>query len=314
MESKPWIGRLLAALFLFVLTGAPLAAQQGEEATVTTLPWSGWWWPAASGQLLLGYRGEVGPLIKHDVVSGKHATQWEQSNPFHFDLIDAADWWGHCHAWSGAAVLEPEPKHDVTLGKTTFHVGDIKGLLAEAHYSDRVASFGARYYGAPDDDFEDMYPEAVWYVLRSYLYQNQTPIVFDLNPGAQVWNYPAYYYHVSFQPITAAEYQKAAAAALPWEKRASRPLSSAAAPYQGQLLLRVATFQVKPDVTGTATEEHLYTFVFQGQAGQIVPNSDHWTGASVQDHPDFAWYPTQRGQQNPEVDYNLVSQLNSQAR
>jgi hypothetical protein len=33
----------------------------------------------------------------------------------------------------------------------------------------------------------------------------------------------------------------------------------------------------------------------------------------VQDHPDFAWYPTARVQQNPGIDYNLISQLNSQA-
>jgi hypothetical protein len=313
LESKPWIGRLLAAAFLFVLAGAPAPAQEGEEATAPTLPWSGWWWPADSGQLLLGYRGEVGPLIKHDVVSGRHATQWEQSNPFHFDLADAADWWGHCHAWAAAAVLEPEPRHDVTQSGTTFHVGDLKGLLAEAHYSDQVVSYGTRFYGQPGDDLEDMYPAAVWYVLRNYIYQNKTPIVFDLNPGPQVWSYPAYYYRLSYQPISADAYQKVVAAALPWEKRAPTPLSAEATPYQGQLQLRVATFQVKPDVVGTATEEHFFTFVFQGLAGQIVPNTDHWSGASVQDHPDFAWYPTQRGQQNPGLDYNLVSQLNSQA-
>ena len=71
---------------------------------------------------------------------------------------------------------------------------------------------------------------------------------------------------------------------------------------------------MKPDVIGAATEEHLYTFVFQGNSGQIVPNSDHWTAASVQDHPDFAWYPTERAQENPGIDYSLVSKLNSQAQ
>ena len=182
VESKPWIGRILAAAILIGMAGAPLRAQETEEATVTTMPWSGWWWPADTGQLLLGYRGEVGPLVKHDVVSGRHATQWEQSTPFHFDLVDAADWWGHCHAWAAAAVLEPEPKHDVTQNGATFHVGDLKGLLTEAHYSDQVISYGARFYGNPGDDLEDMYPATVWYVLRTYLYQNKTPIVFDLNP------------------------------------------------------------------------------------------------------------------------------------
>ena len=47
---------------------------------------------------------------------------------------------------------------------------------------------------------------------------------------------------------------------------------------------------------------------------QLVYGSDRWTGASVNDHPDFAWYPTLRAQDNPQLDYNLVNQLNQQAQ
>ena len=83
--------------------------------------------------------------------------------------------------------------------------------------------------------------------------------------------------------------------------------------YQGQLSLWVATFNVYPDVVGTATEEHDYTFTFQAQGTQLVAGSDQWTGASVQDHPDFAYYPNQRVQENTELDYNFVSSLNAQA-
>ena len=303
---------MFAVALLLLLAGAPLRAQEGEEATVPTLPWSGWWWPASTGELLLGYRGELGPLVKHDQVTGQHATQWEQASPYHFDL-GGPDWWGHCHAWAAAALLEPEPRRDVVFSGTTFHVGDIKGLLAEAHYSDRVVSFGERFNGAPGDDFEDMYPGLVWYALRKYLNENKLPLVFDLNPGVQVWNYPAYYYHLSYQPMTAAAYQGLASAALPLEKRPADAVPAGATAYQAQLILRVATFQVQPDVTGTATEQHLYTFIFQSQNGQIVPGSDHWTGTSLQDHPDFAWYPIQRAQENPGLDYGVVSQLTQQS-
>ena len=46
----------------------------------------------------------------------------------------------------------------------------------------------------------------------------------------------------------------------------------------------------------------------------VIAQLAHWVGASVQDHPDFAWYPTERAQENPELDYSLVTQLVLQAR
>ena len=309
-----YLGRLLAATLLLLAVGAPLRAQQVEQGTATTTPWSGWWWPSQTGHQVLGYRGESGPLIKQDEVTGRHATTWEESHTYHFDPA-GADWWGHCHAWAASSVLEPEPRHDVFLGGLTFHVGDIKGLLAEAHYADHASFYGQRVNGNPGDDFEDMYPFLVWQVLRQYVGQNKMPIIFDLNPGVQVWSYPAYQYQISYQPIDGATYQSALAAALPLEKRYSAATSPYATGfYQGQLSIWVATFEVHPDNVGTTTEQHHYTFVFQAQGNQLVANSDHWTGASVQDHPDFAYYPTERVQENTELDYNLASQLDLQAR
>ena len=39
-------------------------------------------------------------------------------------------WWGLCHAWAPAAILEKKPLHAVTMptqyGDITFEVGDIK--------------------------------------------------------------------------------------------------------------------------------------------------------------------------------------------
>lgn len=281
------IGRLLTAALLLG-AAVPVHAQAVEQGTAAIMPWSGWWWPSKTGNLVLGYRGEAGSLVKHDQLTGRQSSQWEQQTYTHFDP-QGADWWGHCHAWAAAAVLEPEPLHDVYLGGMPFHIGDIKGLLSEAHYSDQATFYGQRYNGNASDDIQDMHPLLVWFVLRKYLHDNQTPIVFDLNPGPQVWSYPAYKYQISFQP-----------------------LGNGA--YQGQLALWVASFEVNPDFMGTKTEEHDYTFTFQAQGTQLIAGTDQWTGASVQDHPDFAWYPVQRAQQNPQLNYSFVSQLDQQAR
>jgi hypothetical protein len=313
MTTYP-LGRLLAATLLLFSLSTPLRAQGVDEGAAAAPPWSGWWWPAKAGNLVLGYRGEAGPLAKQDQVTGKHSVTWEESEKYHFDLT-GEDWWGHCHAWAAASVLELEPRHDVSLGGLIFHVGDIKGLLTEAHYADHATFYGQRFNGNPGDDFEDMYPLVVWSVLRQYVHDNKMPLIMDLNPGPQVWSYPVYQYSLSYWPINSDVYQSAAAAARPLEQRQSVPAPPLGTGfYQGQLNLWAGNFLVKPDVVGTATEQRAYSFVFQAQGNQPLEGTDHWTGASVQDHPDFAWYPTERVQENPELDYTLAQQLDLQAR
>src|SRR5205814_8705628 len=56
---------------------------------------------------------------------------------------------------------------------TTFHIGDLKGLLSEAHFADSATFIGERFNGEPDDDLEDMYPLEVWSALREYIYHNK---------------------------------------------------------------------------------------------------------------------------------------------
>src|SRR5436190_476894 len=132
----------LIPLLVFFAAAAPVGAQQAEEATADIVPWSGWWWPAAAGHLVRGYHyGDPGALVKHDQVTGKQAAEWEKSTPYHFDL-GGPDWWGHCHAWAAASILEPEPHREVTQELTTFHIGDLKGLLSEAHFADSATFIG----------------------------------------------------------------------------------------------------------------------------------------------------------------------------
>src|SRR5437763_826684 len=108
---KCTLGRFAAAVILVCVT-APGYAQTVEQATAAVTPWSGWWWPAKTGNLVLGYRGDAGALVKHDQLTGRQASQWEQHTYYHFDP-QGADWWGHCHAWAAASILEPQPVHDV---------------------------------------------------------------------------------------------------------------------------------------------------------------------------------------------------------
>ncbi len=74
MMRQLCFSRLVVALLLPLALVSPARAQEAvEEATASTMPWSGWWWPARTGQQVLGYRGEAGPLVKLDAVTGKRA-------------------------------------------------------------------------------------------------------------------------------------------------------------------------------------------------------------------------------------------------
>jgi hypothetical protein len=274
--------------FLLLAVSSPVRADPAadpavEEGAASSMPWSGWWWPAKTGHLVLGYRGEPGALVKHDRLSGKKAADWEQSQTYHFDPA-GENWWGHCHAWAAASLTENEPRHDVYQAGMFFRVGDIKGLLTEAHYNDHGPFYGQRFNGLPGDDFQDMHPSLVWYVLRKYLHDNQTALIFDLDPGVEVDSHPVYRYRLITRPVGGDT-------------------------YQGWLQIWAATYTVYPDFLGTATVEKEYTFSVEMHDGQIVAGTDYWTGASIEDHPDFAWYPAERGQQNPELDYDTVSRL-----
>jgi hypothetical protein len=287
---KSTFGGLLAATVLLLSIGAPLRAQQGvEEASIeaTKLPWSGWWWPAKTGHHVLGYRGEQSPLSKFDQLSQTNALGMERSISYHYNPA-GADWWGHCHAWAAASLLENEPKHDVFQAGVWFRVGDLKYGLTESHFSDFAQFFGRRYNSAADD-FQDMSPFLVWQVLRRFINQSKTGCVADFNPGPEVWSYPCYRYRVSWQSVGGAN-------------------------YVAQMTVWAADFLVHPDAVGTTPHIENYSFSFQAQGNQLVAGSDRWTGQSLQTHPDFIWVPTQRRAENTQLNYNLITQLNSQAR
>ncbi len=64
-------------------------------------------------------------------------------------------WWGLCHAWAPAAIMEPEPLNSVEYNGVTFDVSDIKALLTMEY--DRVSSYfiGSRCNRILDEEQAD---------------------------------------------------------------------------------------------------------------------------------------------------------------
>jgi len=280
--STKHVFRALLAVGILALGGVA-SAQQVEEGKTRFVPWSGYWWPHYEGRMISG------PLAKYDQYSGRNAADREaQAHP----RAGAAKWHGYCHAWSAAAVVEKEPNNPFAVtplrggSQIVLGVDDQKGLLTIAHARDVANVYGRRYYGNPGDDRADIYPDVLWKYLKHYIKNQGIPLIIDTEAGTEVWNYPVYAYRIEYSPV-----------------------ASGSGDYTGKMTLSLAEDSVPPNFVGTKTAQRSYTFSFKMRSGNVVAGSGKWTGASVREHPDFAWYPHVTRPENPQVDYALVRRM-----
>jgi hypothetical protein len=282
---KPARSTLLAVTFaLGLLVGSAPAQTGSDEGVSRHTPWSGYWWPIAKGELLV-------PLGKYDVLTGRRAAWWELEN--HPPGPQASPWHGYCHGWAAASVLEREPQQARRARRAggapspILDVGDQKGWYAACHAYDSANQYGDRYGdGEGSEDMQDMAPDMLWQLLRLFIREHRLPIVMDMDPGPEVWNYPVFAYRVDYQSLGRGD---------GW--------------CNGQLQLCAADDAVPPGYVGTMPHLQTYTFVFRMRDGAIVLGSGRWTGQSHGNHPDFAWYPHVAIPENPELAYDAVKSL-----
>lgn len=287
MPNRIVFGRIVAivtcAIVLVGMAACGWAEVDKGRARVT--PWSGHWWPTAKGELVKGYRpGEPGPLVKYDLALGRQnrpASNWYMQHEY---KPDAPGWWGYCHAWAAAAVVEKEPRQERQSGGQVFHVGDSKGLLCVVHNADPATFWGDRYGDGINDDRQDIRPCLLWQVLRSHMRDRRLPLIIDFDAGPEVWNMPVYQYEVRYT------------------RRGRR--------VQGRMTLWLVGFSGDADAVGSATGTKTYEFVVRVDGGgNVVLGSGEWTGPSRSDHPDFAWFPVARRTSNPFVEYPAVYRI-----
>ncbi|KAI9918917.1 hypothetical protein PsorP6_011417 [Peronosclerospora sorghi] len=117
-------------------------------------------------------------------------------------------WNGICHAWSAAAILEPEPNCPVTFNGVTFEPLDIKALLSLVYDRSRVGTvfLASRYNGGPDtidrfgrhsnSAFLDMNPALFHIVNGNVLGLLNRTYIADVEANAEVWNQPIFAYKI----------------------------------------------------------------------------------------------------------------------
>lgn len=238
---------------------APASAAAAEEyGSTNKWPWSGYWWPMLDN----GYNlySDNGPLAKLDRHAGTQAQAWERANRVTTDRANS--WWGYCHAIAAAAILAPEPKA-VSSNGVDFTINDTKGLVTSLYYEPTFNWLSGVRVDDPNDRssaaYQDIAPAWMDYLLRYYIRYHKYPFILDINANSQVWNYPVFAYH-----------------------RESTQ-------YAGGIEdVRTTVWFTSPEWSTTGTKYFSRTYTYRLQTGTL----GHWSGTSVNDHPDFAWIPT----------------------
>lgn len=130
------------------------------------------------------------------------------------DECDSSDdegtqgWWGLCHAWTPAALLEPEPQKAVTYNGVTFDVADIKALIATVYDANEAMMLGGRCNekeikpentASANLPCEDTNPGSLHVIVTNFIGINDSALAMDRTRNYEVWNQPIVAYEISQQ-------------------------------------------------------------------------------------------------------------------
>lgn len=242
------------------------------------------------------------------------------------DSLDGVEtWWGLCHAWVPAAILEKEPQRSVTYNGVEFDVGDIKALVITAYDRTNALMLGGRCNEKEverdeqgriiADHCRDTNAGAFHVVAANMLGIHHRSFAEDRTYDYEVWNQPFRDFEVlSNVPVSAEE----AMAALGLNGETSYSFNENAVqfakvrtrvryitePSQSSTEPLVPAVENNNAYTGTDT----YEYILEMDAdGNIV--GGEWLNYSQTTHPDFLWLPIAARGGNPNVSLDLVHEL-----
>lgn len=143
-----------------------------------------------------------------------------------------ASWYGHCNAWSGAAVLEPEPRFDTAVDGIPFTHGDVKAYLTEVYMELQSSFYGTRneYHDSEEGragvDFRDVTPAAFHILFADLIGKRDKGFVIDRFTGSEVWNQPVRAYRSKVEPL----YETVDGEAVPMKRKLTYTEYGAGAP------------------------------------------------------------------------------------
>ncbi|KAG2768949.1 hypothetical protein JG687_00017063 [Phytophthora cactorum] len=304
----------------------------------TPSPWAGPYWPTYQDSINVEWsQGQPSPAEKYAKAFGKDVTAFMDavskkngidsqsgrtkctSNNDCSTLTDGSEcairagktsgyciptWFGICHAWAPAAILEAEPNCPVTYNGVTFQPMDLKALISSVYDGARVATVftGARFNGGSDptdeygrhsnNAYRDLNPAYFHIATANIIGKLNSTYVADVTAGAEVWNQPVRGFKVYEQ--TKMSLKKAAQTFYGLQKYPWNSAAKSIVYVKSRLSWIFETYTDGGLVSSGAinqytTGQYYYYLLELDSAGEII--GGEWVYGSDDDHPDFLWLP-----------------------
>ncbi|KAG7389186.1 hypothetical protein PHYPSEUDO_010989 [Phytophthora pseudosyringae] len=314
--------------------------EQFSRATGPKTPWPGSYWPTFQDGINHAWKsGEVCPSEKYATAYEIDATDLKnkisasngvdsrvggKSCSTKADCNDGGEcgkregattgfcipsWYGICHAWAPAALLEEEPKCNVEFNSVTFHVMDIKALLTEVYDGASIDTVftGSRFNGQDDPATVDQYGRYTeptrrdmgagffHIAMTNIMGKHQTSFVIDVAADSEVWNQPVWSYDVQTMEIV-----DTAETCNKYFGTASYPFNTEMAhlAYVKTTVSWAVEAYIDGALVSTGKMGHYavsndYEYLLELDAAKNIIGGE-WVGDSKEDHPDFLWFPTSK--------------------
>jgi len=229
-----------------------------------------------------------------------------------------ATWWGTCHAWSPAAMLMPEPQHEVTVNGVTFAVGDVKALMQNVFDRTSAVMLGGRCNSkeikhdptiSANDPCSDLNPGALHVVMANFLGIHNLPLVEDRTANFEIWNQDVMGYKgTKLDNITASDANKCVGT----EGDTWKFNTSASELREVRITVQYLTesfASARPVGSKNNIRTDSYHYILELNSSDKVIGGRYCTD-SENNHVDFLWSPTGSfSPSNPFVDKAKVKEL-----
>lgn len=123
--------------------------------------------------------------------------------------------------------------------------------------------------------YEDLRPDVFHKILLKVIGEQKSAVVFDITAGAPVWNYPAFAYEMKIV-----------------DKGKTKIDGVTRRVFECTTQVTFADDGVSESILGTRSFVKTYTYELYTTPVFGYIRGGKWIGASVDNHPDFAWLPT----------------------
>ncbi len=277
------------------------------------------------------YYTQLGPLASHisgRMGNGRARDGVDNDGDGEIDECDDRDgvetWFGLCHAWVPAAMLEDRPLRTITHNGVEFHTGDIEALVIAAYNRVGADMIGGRCNDkevkrddqgrALESQCRDSNAGTFHVIMTNYLGLHKTAFAEDRTYNYEVWNQPVVAFDVSQLDEITLE-QAIAEVGLTGDAYTYNP--DAAHFFKVNASLTYITESHASHVPADSTRferTDQYTYVLELDANREIIGGE-WTGSSRTEHPDFLWNPRRAYRSSvPHLDLENVRMLIKKSR